>query len=209
MFSKKDVHAAIGMGCTSCHNPHSTDTAKLLVTDQPDVCYNCHDKAMFSKKIVHAAIGMGCTGCHNPHSTDTAKLLVTDQPGVCYNCHDKGMFGKKVVHAAVGMGCTGCHNPHSSDDMALLVKKPVLVCLECHGDVMNKPHMDTGSTSARHPLGDTVKKWWGEKKLSNPAQLDKPFYCGSCHDPHSADTPKLFRFNAQSPKELCANCHKK
>src|SRR5208337_3897046 len=46
-FKKKDVHPALGMGCTTCHNPHSTDTQKLLVAEQPDLCYNCHDKGMF------------------------------------------------------------------------------------------------------------------------------------------------------------------
>jgi predicted CXXCH cytochrome family protein len=36
----------------------------------------------------------------------------------------------------------------------------------------------------------------------------KPFYCGSCHNPHSTDSPLLFRFNAKSQTELCINCHK-
>ena len=208
----KVLHAALetNIRCRVCHagiiakyRPHKKSNTgdKGLIATQPELCYSCHDKALFTRKDVHAALGMGCTGCHNPHSTDTAKLLVSSQPELCYTCHDKAMFTRKSVHAAVGMGCTGCHNPHASDEMALLVKKPVSVCLECHGDVMNKPHMDIGSPSARHPLGDTVKK------LSNPAQLDKPFYCGSCHDPHSTDTPKLLRFNAQSAQDLCRNCH--
>ena len=38
MFAGKDVHAALAMGCTGCHNPHSTDTAKLLIAGQPDLC---------------------------------------------------------------------------------------------------------------------------------------------------------------------------
>jgi predicted CXXCH cytochrome family protein len=43
--------------------------------------------------------------------------------------------------------------------------------------------------------------------LRNPAQLDKPFYCGSCHDPHSTNTLNLLRFNAQSAQDLCKNRH--
>jgi len=107
------------------------------------------------------------------------------------------------------MGCTGCHNPHSSDDMALLVNKPSAVCLGCHEEVVKKPHLETGVSSNSHPLIDTISRWWGDKKLSNPAQRDKPYYCGSCHDPHSTDAPKLFKFNAQSQKDLCVNCHPK
>jgi predicted CXXCH cytochrome family protein len=209
MFTKKNVHGALGMGCTSCHNAHSANAEKLLVSGQPDLCYSCHDKAMFAKKGVHAAIGMGCTSCHNPHSSDRGKLLASEQPDLCYSCHDKAMFTRKEVHAALGTGCTGCHAPHGSDEAALLVKKPLLVCLECHAAVMNKPHLDAGSSAVRHPLGEAVDAGGSGKEPRNPAQPDKPFYCGSCHEPHSSDAPKLFRFGAQSPKELCVNCHTK
>jgi predicted CXXCH cytochrome family protein len=207
-FTKKSVHAAVAIGCTSCHSPHSADNAKLLITTQPDLCYTCHNKEKFVRKDVHAALGMGCTNCHNPHATERTKLLVSEQPDLCYACHDKAMFTKRNVHAALAGGCGGCHDPHATDERALLVKKPLLVCLECHDDVMNRPHLDVSLASAGHPfLGDVVGKQPGGPKLRNPAQGDKPFYCGSCHDPHSTDSPKLFRFNAASAKEMCVNCH--
>ena len=49
LFTKKDVHAAISMGCTICHDPHSTKNDKLLAASQPDLCYTCHKKGMFTK----------------------------------------------------------------------------------------------------------------------------------------------------------------
>ncbi len=217
----KVIHIVVRyrIGCSFCHSgiiassvPHKrTNTReKGLIALQPDICYNCHDKGMFTKKDVHAALGMGCTGCHNPHSSDNPKLLVSGQPDICYNCHDKAGFSKKTIHSPVAAGmCLSCHTPHASDQMALLMKKPFLVCLDCHGDVLTKSHLNIDSTSARHPLGEPVKKPSGEKEFGNPAQKDKPFYCGSCHDPHSTDTPHLFMFNAQSPKDLCKNCHAK
>ena len=142
LFTKKDVHTAISMGCTICHNPHSAKNDKLLFTGQPDLCYPCHKKGMFTKKDVHAAINMGCTSCHNPHSTDTNKLLVAGQPGLCYTCHDKAMFTKKHVHAAIGKGhtigmeCTLCHNPHSTDTNKLLVAGQPGLCYTCHEKAM-------------------------------------------------------------------------
>jgi predicted CXXCH cytochrome family protein len=43
--------------------------------------------------------------------------------------------------------------------------------------------------------------------LQDPARPGKPFYCGSCHNPHSADNSYLFRFKAKSSGSLCSNCH--
>jgi len=201
MFGKKTVHAAVSMGCTGCHNPHSSKQDKLLIAEQPDLCYGCHDKAMFSKKTVHAAVGMGCTGCHNPHSTDGPKLLKSDPPGLCFTCHDKAEFSRKNVHVPVAGGmCMTCHTPHSSDTMALLTKEPVVLCLECHAAVEQKPHVIKGITGAGHPLGKGNKM--------DPKRPDKKFYCGSCHDPHSSDSGKLYRYPAKTKMALCINCHK-
>ena len=200
LFSKKTIHAAIGMGCTGCHDPHSSKNAKLLKSEQPDLCYGCHDKSLFSKKTVHAAIGMGCTGCHNPHSTENAKLLKSNPPDLCMDCHDKSEFNKKNVHSPVAGGmCLQCHSPHSTDTMALLNNEPIKVCLECHGDIGSKPHA-IGVSGKGHPVEKKGKK--------DPKRPEKPFYCGSCHNPHSSDSMRLFRYPAKATMALCINCHK-
>lgn len=222
----KVVHAAMDMGCATCHGgidaakvPHkqTNKIAKGLTSEQPDLCYGCHDKSAFAKQNVHAAVGMGCTGCHNPHSSKNAKLLKAEPLDLCYTCHDKKAFTKKTVHAPVAGGmCLGCHSPHASDEMALLLKKPLDVCLECHAEVPKKPHAVAGITASSHPLEPTSKRKTKQKgewvevtiKHKDPARPDKPFYCGSCHDPHSTDSPYLFRFNAKSTMALCGNCHK-
>jgi predicted CXXCH cytochrome family protein len=46
------------------------------------------------------------------------------------------------------------------------------------------------------------------KTVMDPARPGRAFYCGSCHEPHSTESPKLFRFNAKSSMGLCNNCHK-
>ncbi len=201
VFSKKNVHAAVGMGCTGCHNPHSSTNDKLLKSKQPDVCYGCHDKSLFTKKTVHAAVDMGCTGCHNPHSSDNQKLLASLPPDLCFNCHDKSEFGRKNVHPPVAGGmCLSCHGPHSSDSPALLSQAPVALCLSCHPDVESKPHVIKGFSNKGHPLGN--------KDKADPKRPGKKFYCGSCHNPHSSDFMKLFRYGAKAKMGLCINCHK-
>ncbi len=195
----KSVHKALNLGCLTCHSgidastvPHKKRTAleKGLSSEQPGLCYGCHDQAIFTKKVVHPAIGMGCTGCHNPHSSSYSKLLKSETSTLCYSCHEKAQFTKKNIHSPVASGgCMSCHNPHSSDDIALLLKKPIDVCLQCHPDT---------------PHGRHISK----PEPEDPSRPGKPFYCGSCHSPHSTDGPLLFRFNAQSISELCKNCHK-
>lgn len=210
LINKNVKHPAVDMGCPTCHSavdaaevPHKMKNKikKGLTSDQPDLCYGCHDKSLFTKKTVHAAIGMGCTGCHNPHSSDKQKLLQSDVPALCFTCHDKAEFSKKNVHAPVASGaCLKCHGPHSSDDIALLKKEPFSVCLDCHAAVEKKPHAIKGFKNAGHPL------WKKDRK--DPKRPDRPFYCGSCHNPHSSDSVRLFRYNASSTMGICTNCHK-
>jgi predicted CXXCH cytochrome family protein len=83
-----------------------------------------------------------------------------------------------------------CHTPHSSDEMALLHNKPVKVCTQCHTDPNHGDHISS------------------KKDPEDPTRPGTPFYCGSCHNPHSTNSPMLFKFNAQSMSELCGNCHK-
>ncbi len=88
MFSKKNMHAAVDMGCTGCHNPHSSKNAKLLVAEVPDLCFSCHDKSEFTKKIAHAPVAGGmCLSCHTPHSSDQMALLLKAPLEVCLECH--------------------------------------------------------------------------------------------------------------------------
>lgn len=212
----KSVHKALEMGCTACHEgidasdvPHkkTNKIAKGLSAEPPELCYGCHDKKMFAKKTVHAALEMGCLSCHNPHASKNAKLLIAEVPALCLTCHDKAEFSKKNVHAPVAKGlCLKCHSPHSTDNPSLLLKQPVGVCLDCHAKVRKSPHAMTGFESAGHPIGLLAR---GAKEQKNdPARPGKKFYCGSCHNPHSSDYVKLYRYKGASPLDICINCHK-
>ena len=210
----KFVHQALQSGCPACHSainaravPHKKTNAlaRGLSSEQPDLCYGCHDQGMFTKSNVHPAVSIGCTGCHDPHSSKNAKLLKTKLPKLCFTCHDKAGFTRKVVHPPVaGGGCLTCHSPHATDEMALLLKKPVALCLECHPDATHGQH----APSRQPPVSEQATGNTGGPILQDPARPGKPFYCGSCHTPHSADSSYLFRFDAKSSKEFCIHCHK-
>jgi predicted CXXCH cytochrome family protein len=199
------VHATVSMGCTTCHTaidaktvPHkkSGAVAHGLSAEQPGLCYGCHTKEAFEKKFAHAALGMGCTSCHNPHSSNMAKLLLSKAPDLCFTCHV----------------------PHESDEVALLANSPNDLCVTCHSEVAEKPHAVSGFSAASHPLGP---RKGGKRKakrdvssgtsntVMDPSRPGRAFCCGSCHEPHSTESPRLFRFNAKSAMSLCGNCHKK
>lgn len=220
------VHAAVDMGCGTCHGgidaskvPHkkTNKIARGLNSDQPDLCYGCHDKKAFEKKNVHAAVG--CAGCHDPHSSKNAKLLKSEAPDLCYTCHDKKGFTRKVVHSPVQGGmCLTCHSPHASDEMALLLAEPEATCTNCHPDVLKKIHALSGYGSVGHPVQTKttlkVKTEKGkdmEERVTvrkDPARPNRVFYCGSCHEPHSTAGARLLRYNARSGMQLCGHCHK-
>jgi predicted CXXCH cytochrome family protein len=206
----KSVHAALSMGCPTCHTaidakgvPHKTTNkiAKGLSSEQPDLCYGCHDKALFSKTFVHAAVGMGCTGCHNPHAGRNARLLTAAPPDLCYSCHDKGAFTKKNVHPPVAAGqCTTCHAPHSSDKSYLLDKTVDKLCSTCHEGRSSGKHVLAGyGLGDRHPT----------KGKADPSRPGKELSCTSCHSPHSSEVKYLFPDKAGSAGNLCLMCHTK
>lgn len=204
----KSVHAAVMMGCPSCHTgvdatgmPHrmTTGVSKGLSSEPPELCYGCHDKAKFYGPTIHAPVGIGlCTVCHNPHRSDNEKLLVADKSELCYNCHDKSEFSKKSVHKPVKEGqCLKCHKTHVGRNENLLIRKGIILCRKCHSMVLKEPHAVAGFKRAGHPLR-------GRKDPNRPG---KTFECLSCHLPHTSEWPMLYRYKAEVMFDLCVHCH--
>lgn len=186
-FGKKaHVHPPVKDGeCATCHDPHSSDQPKLLVSQVGELCGNCHsDHVEF--KVVHGPVSAGeCTACHTPHESAEKALLLTKGDQLCFGCHTDIQEGlkKKVVHAAVEAGCTSCHNPHGSAQRKLLAEAGAALCFGCHGE-----------------MGEKVQK---ATVAHAPVASEKG--CGSCHSPHATDQAKLL---LQPEKDLCLGCHK-
>lgn len=183
----KSVHAALGLGCQTCHKPaegksHPDQKESIVLTqNMPGLCYNCHDETKFKQKSVHQPVAGGmCTGCHNPHKSDFQKLLVKDVPAVCYTCHNESKIKGTTGHTLLGM-CTGCHSPHSSNVNKLLKSEQPDLCYACH---------------------DKAKF---TKKYAH-AVVTMPGGCSSCHAPHKSDYPALL---TKKINDLCITCHVK
>jgi predicted CXXCH cytochrome family protein len=110
LFNKKVVHAALGKGCSGCHNPHASNAASLLIAPVENLCMTCHDKQLSGKHIMagyslgdrHPTKGttdpakpsrdLSCVSCHNPHSSSQQKLFVNEASSpasLCLMCHKK------------------------------------------------------------------------------------------------------------------------
>ena len=209
---KKVIHAALETGCESCHSaidatdvPHEKTNSvdQGLSSEPPELCYECHDKEDMEGKVTHSPVEGGeCTSCHNPHKSDNEKLLMSEPPALCYECHDEDDFKGKLTHAPVAVGkCVACHGPHASDNLALLLHKINKVCVKCHleKDLTSGSHIISGFGNTVHPV----------KKKKDPKREGRTLSCSSCHNPHSSEWIKLFRYKANSLYDLCMHCHDK
>lgn len=173
-------------------------------------CIGCHRDST-QGKVVHAAVHMGCVACHDetdaatvPHRVKELKRRPAERQ--CQACHDGQSFGGRFMHSpAVGGDCLACHAPHVSEHPGLLRKAGVTLCLDCHSEVKDSPHVVSGVFQSRHPLGNEARG----KPVPDPLRPGKPFYCASCHEPHSSDHAGLTRFDMSSSKtRYCEKCHR-
>ncbi|MDH4162304.1 MAG: cytochrome c3 family protein [Nitrospirota bacterium] len=158
----KVVHAAISMGCASCHSgTHSGEKpAPKLISAVPDLCFSCHDSAMVSGTVPHPPAKDGqCTFCHSPHSSDQPALLSQPAPALCGSCHDKQATGRHVMsrfgpndsHPISGkpdpsrigktLSCASCHQPHGGNLKRLFPAASAngLPCMTCHTKISAAP----------------------------------------------------------------------
>jgi predicted CXXCH cytochrome family protein len=220
-MQRKFKHAAVDMGCDSCHVNHraagaaSDKKAHYLSEEQPALCLTCHDAK--DKQIVAAHRGQpfekaACTGCHDPHASDGAKLTPARAHGPyearqCGGCHQNpAADGKIVLTAGSASGlCFTCHDEFKKKFEGAPSKHTLLAadpnsCRDCH-----TPH-----ASAR---GSFLKKseaalcndchaelTAGKKYVHQPVGMS----CTFCHDPHASNAKKNLY---AAGNDLCLACH--
>jgi predicted CXXCH cytochrome family protein len=180
---KKDVHPPVQEGaCTSCHSPHASSQAKLLLKPLKELCQDCHSEGV-DAKFPHGPAAAGeCTSCHAPHESDVKPLLAKTGDELCFGCHQevRDTLAKKNVHPAIDEGCTSCHLPHGGPNPKLLAKAGAELCFQCHDDIESVVQ----KAAVQHPA------------------LEEG--CTSCHSPHASDQGKLL---LETETEVCTNCH--
>jgi predicted CXXCH cytochrome family protein len=216
-------HAALDMGCETCHTVHKTgERGKRefdfqLKKDSPALCMDCHD--IKDPKLIGTHQGQpieaaGCLTCHDPHQSPRPKLILA------------------FAHAPLKAGkaaCAICHKPAEDGKVVLKKDSPKELCLTCHaktadqiknakvqhpgaaGDCMDCHNPHAGRTPGL-PKSDAVNaclRCHGEQaKQSQKKFLHQPAFglgCSTCHEAHGSDNKDLLRTNKVS--SLCLECH--
>lgn len=217
---KGSRHAALDMGCDSCHTTHKVGEAGKAEFDfhlnkpAPALCLDCHDvKSADLQKAHHDQpfATADCTTCHDPHQSDSAKLMrqFTHPPFAdksCEMCHAAPKDGKVVLtQADVKSLCVTCHDEKAKQIESAKVQHPGAAgdCTDCHN-----PH---ASRQPGLPKTNAVEICLtchaDQAEQGKKAVLHQPVFrqaCSTCHEPHGGANAKLLRVEGNG---LCLECH--
>ena len=161
--------------CGSCHNQQQMGK---LVAEEPELCFQCHDRNIESHSVKHGPAGAGfCTSCHQPHQSQSRKLLLAEGNSLCFTCHSDNLFQESKIHQSMkGRDkCVDCHNPHSSENIFMLQDG---TCNKCHNEKNNEYSFLHGPVAGN--------------------------YCSVCHETHASENEDLL---INAGLDLCINCH--
>jgi predicted CXXCH cytochrome family protein len=219
--AKGSRHAALDMGCETCHVTHKTGPGDKqefefhLTKPAPQLCIDCHDPKDADLQKAHQNQPFGtadCLQCHDPHQSNAPKLMArfmhppfADKQ--CEVCHAPAKDGKVVLTQADSKTlCVMCHEEKAKQIESAKVQHPGAAgdCIDCHS-----PH-----ASAQPGLPKTTKVEICLGCHSDIADLQKkrvhhqPAFkqgCSTCHEPHGGENDHLLR--ASSTNALCLECH--
>ena len=217
---KGSRHAALDMGCETCHVTHKVgEKGKIefdyhLTKATPALCLDCHDAKDASLIKAHQGqpfASANCVQCHDPHQSAQPKLMqaFTHAPfagGGCDTCHAPAKDGKVVLTQTDTKAlCVTCHSEQAEKIEKAKVQHPGAQgeCIACHN-----PH--AGATPGflqPDPVNACLTCHSDQAEQMKKAHLHQPVFgqgCATCHEPHGSDNPKLLRAQGSA---LCLECH--
>ncbi len=215
-------HAALDMGCSTCHVTHKTgEPGKVefdyhLTKSTPQLCFDCHDAKDEGLQKAHNNQPFDkadCLSCHDPHQSKSPKLIQAfshapfGDKDSCSTCHRPAENGKVVLTEKDSKTlCLTCHDEKAKQIEAAKVQHPGAQgdCTDCHS-----PH---AGRAQGFPKPDAVNVCLAchteQAELHKKAHLHEPAFrqgCATCHEPHGGDNAKLLR--AKNVNSLCLECH--
>jgi predicted CXXCH cytochrome family protein len=214
-------HAALDMGCDTCHVTHKTgEPGKRefdfhLTKNAPALCIDCHDPkgAAIAKAHQNQPIDKAdCLTCHDPHQSAKPKLMqkFVHMPfgeKQCDTCHAPAKEGKVVLTQADAKAlCVTCHDEKAKQIESAKVQHPGAMgeCTDCHN-----PH---AGNSPGFPKPDPVNVCLSchaeQAEQHKKKHLHQPAFeqgCTTCHEPHGNGNQHLLRTSATNA--LCMECH--
>ncbi len=218
-YTKKYDHKPVKDGkCLSCHDPHQSDTKRLLKAPTvPLLCVSCHDpkkaKKLKIEKVVninvkykHKPVDKNCLNCHDPHTSNYKHLLLTKldwRKDFCLDCHSKvkdPKVKKKIDLIPLLKTVKVQHNAVYDEDK----------CANCHNihgsnskGMLQKPQPkvclechdeevkkeETGELLINMAKHLRENKYW-HKPIK---EVEKEGGCAACHNPHGSKYPYILK----------------
>jgi predicted CXXCH cytochrome family protein len=219
--AKGSRHAALNMGCDTCHTTHKVgETGKPefdfhLTKAAPALCLDCHDPKETSLQKAHQNqpfASANCVTCHDPHSSASPKLMqaflhppFADKS--CEMCHAPAKDGKVVLaQTEVKALCVTCHDDKAKLIESAKVQHPGAAgdCTDCHSPHASKYPGLPKSNGVEICLGCHSEQ---SEMMTTKKVLHQPVFsqgCATCHQPHGSQNVKLLRANGNA---LCLECH--
>jgi predicted CXXCH cytochrome family protein len=217
---KGSLHAAVAMGCETCHVTHKTG-AELTLENRfhlakapPALCIDCHDPKDAALQKAHQNQPFGsanCVQCHDPHQSASPKLMakfqhVPFEGRSCEVCHAPAKDGKVVLTQTDAKSiCVTCHDDKAKQIDSAKVPHPGAMgdCTDCHSPhASNQPGLPkTDSVTiclGCHTDIDDLRK----KSVHHQPAFEQG--CGTCHTPHGGENDHLLRAKGNA---LCLECH--
>jgi len=218
--AKGSRHAALDMGCETCHVTHKTgERGKMEFDDHltkavPALCVDCHDPKDASLIKAHQGQPFGtanCVQCHDPHQSREPHLMqtFTHSPfdsGSCDTCHAPAKDGKVVLTQSDSKAlCVTCHSDKAEQIDKAKVPHPGAQgdCTACHNPHAGK----TPGVIQPDPVNACLACHSDQADQFKKAHLHQPAYelgCATCHEPHGGDNDHLLRAKGNA---LCLECH--
>jgi predicted CXXCH cytochrome family protein len=217
---KGSRHAALDMGCDTCHTTHKTGAEATqenqfhLTKTAPALCLDCHDPKDAELQKAHQNQPFGtvnCLECHDPHQSASLKLMrrfmhAPFEAKSCETCHEPAKDGKVVLTKSdVKSLCVTCHDDTGKLIDTAKVPHPGAAgdCTDCHS-----PH---ASSQPGLPKTNSVSICLGchndtDELRKKPAHHQPAFVqgCATCHEPHGGENDHLLRAKGNA---LCLECH--
>lgn len=213
-------HAALDMGCETCHVTHKTgERGKQefdyhLTKSTPMLCLDCHDAKDANLIKAHEGQPFGnanCIQCHDPHQSARPKLMQAFvhnpfENKMCDSCHAAPKDGKVVLTQADAKSvCVTCHSDQVEQIEKAKVKHPGAQgdCTLCHNPHAGKApgFLQPDPVEACLACHADIAELHNRKTLHQPAFAQG---CATCHEPHGSENPKLLRAQGSA---LCLECH--